>query len=73
MDIIGGKVADDQTAITLNNYIAGAYGEPGTARADRMTIDLLEANHLKDQFCFRTANAIASLVFLRSERYGNLR
>ena len=35
VDVIGGKVADDQTAITLNNYVSGAYGTPGTERADR--------------------------------------
>ena len=73
MDIIGGKVADDQTAITLNNYVSGAYGTPGTERADRTTIDLLEADRLKDQFCFRTKKAIASLSFMRSDRYGKYR
>ena len=73
VDIIGGKVADDQTAITLNNYVSGAYGIPGTERADRMAIELLEADRLKDQFCFRTQEAVASLSFVRSERYGNYR
>ena len=72
VDIVGGKVADDQTAVTLNNYIAGAYGEPGTAQADRTAIDLLETSRLKDQFCFRTPDAIASLAFIRSKRYESL-
>ena len=71
VDIIGGKVADDQTAVTLNNYVSGAYGIPGTERADRTTIELLETDRLKDQFCFRTMEAIASLEFIRSDRYGN--
>jgi hypothetical protein len=70
--IIGGKVADDQTAITLNNYVAGTYGVPGTEKADRTTIELLETERLKDQFCFRTIDAILSLQFVRSERYGNI-
>ena len=35
VDIIGGKVADDQTAVTLNNYVSGAYGTPGTERAGK--------------------------------------
>lgn len=35
VDILGGKVADDQTATTLNNYVSGAYGTPGSERADR--------------------------------------
>ena len=73
VDIIGGKVADDQTAITLNNYVAGTYGVPGTERADRTTIELLEPERLKDQFCFRSIDAIHSLLFVRSERYGNIR
>ena len=68
MDIIGGKVADDQTAITLNNYVSGAYGIPGTERADRMAIELLEADRLKDQFCFRTVKALNTLEFEWSER-----
>ena len=72
VDIIGGKVADDQTAITLNNYVAGTYGVPGTEKADRTTIELLETERLKDQFCFRTIDAILSLQLVRSERYGNI-
>ena len=71
VDIIGGKVADDQTAITLNNYVSGTYGPPGTERADRITIELLEPERLKDQFCFRTEDAIRSLQFIGSERYGS--
>ena len=71
-DIIGGKVADDQTAITLNNYVAGAYGMPGTARADRTAIGLLEPERLQDQFCFRTAEALHALVFVRSDRYADI-
>ncbi len=73
VDIIGGKVADDQTAITLNNYVSGAYGEPGSERADRTAIALLEPERLKDQFCFRTPDAIAALEFIRGERYGSIR
>ena len=73
MDIIGGKIANDQTAITLNNYVSGTYGESGTQRADRTAVDLLETNRLKDQFCFRSTAAIALLKFIRSEQYGSLR
>ena len=73
VDIIGGKVADDQTAVTLNNYVAGAYGTPGTERADRTAIELLEPERLQDQFCFRTAEAVCSLIFVRSERYADIR
>lgn len=72
VDIIGGKVADDQTAITLNNYVAGVFGEPGTSRADRMAIQLLEPERLTDQFCFRTEEAVGSLQYIRSYRYGDI-
>ena len=72
MDIIAGKVADDVTAVTLNNYVAGAYGEPGTEQADRIAIALLEPERLTDQFCFRTKKAILALMFMGSDRYGDL-
>lgn len=70
-DIIGGKVADDNTARTLTFYTEGAWGQPGTAEVDELTLRTLLPNRLKDQFCFRTPDAIASLEFVRSERYGD--
>lgn len=70
-DIIGGKVADDNTARTLTFYTEGAWGQPGTPEVDALTLKMLLPNRLKDQFCFRTYDAIASLEFVRSERYGN--
>lgn len=72
VDIVGGKVADDRTAVTLNNYVSGAYGKPGTERADRIAIELLEPERLKDQFCFRTSDAVASLEFIRGDRYDRI-
>lgn len=72
VDIIGGKIADDQTALTLNNYVEGVYGIPGTEHVDRMVIEMLEPNRLKDQWCFRTNDAISCLKFIRSDEYGDL-
>lgn len=72
-DIIGGKIADDSTAATLNSYISGDYGTAGTERVDRFTIESLLPDRLKDQFCFRTERSLYSLEYLRSERYGNHR
>ncbi len=69
IDVVGGKIANDQTAVTLNNYLAGAYGKPGAEQADRIAVELLEPNRLNDQFCFRTDAAIVSLRFIRSARY----
>lgn len=71
-DIIGGKIADDQTRRTLIDYINGAYGQPGTSRADQFAIGMLLPNRLEDQFCFRTKNGLKSLEFIRSERYGDI-
>lgn len=69
VDIVCGKIADDQTARTLQAYLAGAYGTPGTPQADREAIRTLLPNRLSDQLCFRTADAVAALEFVRSVRY----
>lgn len=71
-DVIGGKIADDRTRRTLIDYINGAYGKPGTLRADQLALEMLLPNRLKDQFCFRTEESIQSLEFIRSERYGDI-
>ena len=43
IDIIGGKIADDQTARTLQRYIGGVdFVIPGTPEADKITIEHLE-------------------------------
>jgi len=70
-DIVGGKVADDSTAATLNSYITGEYGVPGSERADSFTISQLLPERLTDQFCFRTEISIGTLEFVRSDRYGD--
>lgn len=68
-DIIYGKIANDQTARTLNNYVVGIYGEPGNERTDQFVIDLLKPNKLENQFCFRTEKAVKALSFIRSDAY----
>ena len=70
-DIIGGKIADDNTARTLDDYISGAYGIPGEKKADELALEFLLPNRLHDQFCFRTEDAVNCLEFIRGERYGN--
>ena len=71
-DIIGGKIANDNTRRTIIDYLNGAYGHPGTERADQIALELLLPNRLKDQFCFRSKDAVNSLEFVRSERYGDI-
>lgn len=68
-DIIGGKIANDRTARTLQLYTAGGYGEPGTQEADDIAIMTLLPNRLENQFCFRSDAAIRALEFVRRERY----
>nr|DAF78308.1 MAG TPA: Protein of unknown function (DUF3990) [Caudoviricetes sp.] len=68
-DIIGGKIADDQTARTLQLYTTRAYGEPGSEDADSFAIKALLPNRLEDQFCFCNEKAIQSLEFVRSDLY----
>ena len=74
IDIIGGKIADDQTAHTLQQYIGGVdFGIPGTPKADKIAIEKLLPNRLKDQFCFRTQDAVKHLEYIRSDRYGEIK
>ena len=69
-DIIGGKIANDNTARTLVLYVDGALGTPGDPETDATVIRMLLPNRLQDQYCFLTDNAISSLEYVRSERYG---
>ena len=73
VDIVGGKIANDNTARTLNAYVTGLYGTPGTKMADDFAILSLLPNKLEDQYCFRTYQAIRSLEFIRSDRYGDIK
>ena len=67
-EIIGGKIANDRTARTLQLYVSGAFGEPGSPEADSFAIHQLLPNRLGDQFCYRTETAIRQLTFVRSDR-----
>lgn len=71
IDIIAGKIADDQTARVLQQYIGEYFGKPGLPETDADVIKRLLPERLQDQFCFRTADAINSLEFIRSDRYGD--
>ena len=67
-DIVGGKVANDDTNATILGYVGGLFGEIGSQSADNMCISLLNPQRLKDQFCFRSKKAIGCLTYLKSER-----
>lgn len=68
-DIIAGKISNDQTAKTLQFYLNGAFGEPGTKIADDFAIKSLLPNRLEDQYCFCTEKAIQALEAIGCERY----
>lgn len=48
LGIIGRKIADDQTARTLQLYTTGAYGKPGSEQADNFAITALLPNRLEN-------------------------
>lgn len=66
-DVISGKIANDQTNITLALYMDGVFGEVGTPDAESACIAQLMPDRLKDQLCFRTERALSCLEFIGSE------
>ena len=67
IDIIGGKIADDQTAHTLQQYIGGVdFGIPGTPKADKIAIEKLLPN--RDTMSYEDA----LLRFINSKVYKTL-
>lgn len=67
-DIIGGKIANDNTNATIMLYMSGGYGVVGSPQAENTCINLLLPERLKDQYCFRTAKALSCLTFLWQRR-----
>lgn len=67
-DVIIGRIADDATNTTLVAYIAGAFGEMGSDEADAFCIKQLLPNKLKDQYCFKTEEALSCLRFVDGEK-----
>lgn len=67
-DVIAGKIANDQTNITLTLYIDGIFGQVGTQEAEQACIAQLMPERLEDQYCFRTVSALGCLSYEGSER-----
>ena len=65
-NVIGGKIANDQNAATLNLYIGYGYGEPGDPETDDFCIRKLLPNRLKDQYCFKDEESVKMLKFVQS-------
>lgn len=68
VDIIGGKIANDNTNATITTYMAGGFGEIGSTSAENICISLLLPERLENQFCFRTDAALQCLAFVESEQ-----
>lgn len=70
-DVIIGKIADDETSLVINAYLAGVYGDVASKFACDTAIRLLKPNVLKDQLCFRSNTAIKKLKFISCEEIIN--
>lgn len=68
IDVIGGKIANDNTNATITTYMAGGFGKIGTTSAENICISLLLPERLENQFCFRTDAALKCLSFVESEK-----
>ncbi len=55
-DIVIGPVADDQTIRTINNYFSGYFSE-------KIALQLLLPQRLKNQYTFKTEKALEFLLF----------
>lgn len=66
-DVIGGKIANDATNLTIVAYMLGSYGAIGSKQADDICISLLLPERLKNQYCFRTDKSLRCLKFLKEE------
>lgn len=62
-DIVIGPIADDQTAIVIQALMAGAYGDPASAKAKETAISFMESQNLQDQIVFCTVKALERIVF----------
>ena len=67
-DVIVGKIADDATNATLTAYLGGVFGIVGDKEADDFCIKQLLPNKLRDQYCFKTEDALACMKFVKGEK-----
>ncbi len=61
-DLVMGPVANDQTYQTINLFLRGYITE-------EITLQLLLPQKLKNQYAFKTENALSCLRYSRAERY----
>lgn len=68
-DLIIGATADDDTRITIQNYLFGAYGNPETPKAVNAFLEQIKAEKLPTQWMFATEKAANLLRFKQREQF----
>jgi len=68
VDVIGGKIANDNTNATINAFINGTFGDVQSVVVQDLCISLLLPERLEDQYCFRTDASLRCLQYVESER-----
>ncbi|MDR1663686.1 MAG: DUF3990 domain-containing protein [Clostridiales bacterium] len=64
-DLIIGATANDDTRITIQNYLLGAYGEPETQKAVSVFLEQIKVEKLPTQWMFASTKATSLLRFTR--------
>jgi hypothetical protein len=67
-DLIIGATANDDTRITIQNYLFGAYGEPGSPKAVNAFLEQIKADHLPIQWMFAAQKAANLLRFIQRKQ-----
>ncbi|MDR3120190.1 MAG: DUF3990 domain-containing protein [Clostridiales bacterium] len=62
-DLVIGATANDDTRITIQNYLLGNFGEPGSDSAVAIFLQLIKAEKLPTQWLFATQRATNLLKF----------
>ncbi|GHU43338.1 hypothetical protein FACS1894111_08760 [Clostridia bacterium] len=67
-DLIIGPTANDDTRVTIQNYLLGNFGELGSKEAVAIFLQLIKAEKLPTQWMFATQKAVGMLDFLGKEQ-----
>jgi len=66
-DLVIGATANDETRMTIQNYLFGAYGEPGSEEAIELFIKRIKVENLPTQWLFATTVAADLLKLIQKE------
>ena len=68
-ELLVGRIANDDTNMTLNNFLAGAFGDVTSEQSIAIVRQLLKPERLENQFCFKSEKVINMLERIGSEKY----